>query len=112
MYGEDQDHDFSDVPFPDMVGGSSTPHVTCSGKDTVDMDSSAKQMTSAGLMAMFGKMLAPSKEKRQQSKGGSGDKFEEMAAEISSPDCSMVAFKCIVEIKAKNVKKTYGKKVD
>ena len=51
LYSEDQDCDFSDVPFPGMVGGSSTPHVTCSGKDTVDMDSSAEQMTSAGLIA-------------------------------------------------------------
>ena len=96
MYAEDQEHDFSDIPFPEMVGGSSTPHVTCSGKDTVDMDRPAKQMTSAGLMAMFGKTLAPSKEKKQQTKGGSADKFEEMAVEISSPDCSMLAFKCIV----------------
>ena len=94
-----------------MVGGSSTPQVTCSGKDTVDMDSSAKQMTSAGLMAMFGKMLPPSKERRQQSKGGSGDKFKEMAAEISLPDCSMVAFKHIAEIKAKNVKKLMERKL-
>ena len=77
MYGEDQDRDFSNVPFPDMVGGSSTPHVTCSGKDTVDMDSSAKQMTSAGLMVIFGKTPVPSKEKRQLTKAGSADKFEE-----------------------------------
>ena len=75
------------------------------------MDSSAEQMTSAGLMAMSGKMLAPSKEKRQLTKGGSADKFEEMALEISPPDCSMLAFKCIVEIKAKNVKKLMGRKL-
>ena len=111
MYGKDQDHDFSDIPFPDIVGGSSTPHITCSGKDTVDMDSSAEQMTSAGLMAMSGKTPAPFKEKKQQTKGGSADKFEEMAVEISSPDCSMLAFKCIVEIKAKNVKKLMGRKL-
>ena len=91
-----------------MVGGSSTPHVTCSGKDTVDMDSSAEQMTSAGLMAMFVKMPAPSKEKMQQTKGGSADKFEEMPGKISLPDCSMLVFKCIVEIKAKNAKKLMG----
>ena len=94
-----------------MVGASSTPLVTCSGKDTVDMDSSAEQMTSAGLMAMFGKMPMPSKEKRQPTKGGSADKFEEMAGEISSLDCSMLAFKCIVEVKAKNVQKLMGKKM-
>ena len=111
MYGEDQDHNFRDIPFLDMVEGSSTHHVSCSGKDTVDMDSSAEQMTSAGLMAMFGKMPAPSKGKKQQTKGGSADKFEEMAVEISSPDCSMLAFKHIVEIKAKNVKKLMGRKL-
>ena len=100
MYGEDQDLDFSDIQFLDMVGGSSTPHI-CSGKDTVDMDSSAEQMTSAGLMAMFGKMPAPSMEKRQLTKGRSADKFEEMALESSSPDCSMLAFKRIGEIRPK-----------
>ena len=111
MYGEDQNRDFSAIQFLDMVGASSTPLITCSGKDTVDMDSSAKQMTGAGLMAMFGKMLAPSKEKRQPTKGGSANKFEEMAGEITSPDCSMLAFKCIVEVKAKNVKKLMGRKL-
>ena len=111
MYGEDQDCEFSDIQFLDMVGASSTPLITCSGKDTVDMDSSAKQMTSAGLMAMFGKMPVPSKETRQPTKGGSAVKFEEMAGEISLPDCSMLAFKCIVEIKAKNVKKLMGRKL-
>ena len=111
LYGEDQDREFSDIQFPDMVGPLSTPLITCSGKNTVDMDSSAEQMTSAGLMAMFGKMPVPSKEKRQPSKAGSADKFKEMAGEISSPDCSMLAFKCIVEIEAKNVKKLMERKL-
>ena len=68
LYGEDQDHDFCDIQFLDMVGRSSIPHITCSGKDIVDIDSSAKQMTSAGLMAMFGKMPVPSKEKSNKPK--------------------------------------------
>ena len=89
-----------------MVGGSSTPITTCSAKESVDMDSSTKQITSAGLMAMFGKTPAPFKENKKQLTKGSSDKFKEMATEVASLDCSMVAFKCIMEIKAKNVKKT------
>ena len=94
-----------------MAGGSSTPITTCSAKESVDMDSSTEQITSAGLMAMFGKTPGPSKEIKKQLTKGSSDKFKEMATEVALPDCSTVAFKCIMEIKAKNVKKLMGRKL-
>ena len=100
----------SDLQFPDMAGGSSPALASCS-KENVDMDSSAEQMTSAGLMAMFGK-APPSKEKKQPTTKAAGvEKFEEMTVDISSPDYSMVAFKRIVDIKAKNVKRLMGRKL-
>ena len=62
LYGEEgQFCECSEIPFPSMAG-SSTPSTTCNAKESVDMDSSAEQITSAGFMAMFGKTPAPSKD--------------------------------------------------
>ena len=62
-------------------------------------------------MAMFGKTSAPSKENKKQLTKGSSDKFEEMATEVALPDCSIPAFKHIMEIKAKMSKKLMGRKL-
>ena len=94
-----------------MAGATSTPITTCSGKESVDMDSSTEQITSAGLMAMFGKMPVTSKEHKKLSTKGSSNEFKEMSTEVSSSYCSMIAFKHIVEIKTKNVKKLMGRKL-
>ena len=56
----------SDIPFPSVAGATSTPITTCSGKESVDMDSSTEQITSERLMAMFSKTPVTSKEHKKK----------------------------------------------